>query len=134
MESGLKLIFSLVVLYFFVHFRIAGEHERYALVKDGAFKGLYGPGLVFTWLLTPQWGRWARVRLGDRGRLLGVGVALVAGVDLPVEGSGGLAAGAILRAAGFQGSGNDARVIVMADPDQRQSIRCPQCGHEVPLV
>lgn len=110
--------------------RVAGEHERFAVIALGQLKGFKGPGLLLKLDLNTQW---LRVKVGDRGELLAPGVVRLGGRELPVADRGGLSPLQLVRVTGFEGKGPDARLVVELDADQRRQIECPQCGHVIEL-
>jgi len=110
--------------------RVASEHERFAVIELGRFKGLKGPGVFFKFSRHLQW---LRVKLGDRGELLAPGVARIAGGELPVTTNDPVSARQFVRVIGFEGKGSGSRLVVELDPDQRREIQCLKCGHVMEL-
>jgi hypothetical protein len=111
--------------------RVASEHERFAVIELGSFKGLRGPGIL---LKLSTRAEWLRVKLGDRGELLAPGVARLGGGELPVRAEGQISARQFVRVARFEGEGTASRIVVTLDADQRREIQCPKCGHQIELA
>lgn len=110
--------------------RVASEHERFAVVELGIFKGLRGPGLLFK---LDRSAEWHRVKLGDRGELLAPGVARLEGSELPVRIDGTVSPQQFVRVAGFEDEGPSSSIIVRLDANQQREIQCPKCGHLIGL-
>ena len=104
--------------------RIASEGERFAVFVFGRFDGLKGPGLL--WKIPGQTGQWVRLRLGERGEMLGPDMARFGEHDIPVGFESPVRLGAFIRIVGFEKKS----VRVKPDPDQTRIHRCPKCGHE----
>lgn len=125
-DSTIILVALLVVAVVIVTWglRIASEGERFAAFVLGRYIGLKGPGLL--WKMPGQTGQWVRLRLGERGEMLGPDVARFGEHDVPVNTESPVRLGAFIRIAGF---GKDS-VRVELDTNQMQIHRCPKCGHE----
>lgn len=122
-------VVAMVVLSRVIH--VASEHERFAVIELGTFKGLKGPGVL---LKLDRNAQWLRVKLGDRGELLAPGVARVGGGKLPVRADGAISVQQFVRVTGFEGEGVDSRVVVRLDANQQREIQCPKCGHRMELT
>ena len=110
--------------------KILPETQRLALFKLGIFRKFLGPGLVFQ--LANGVHRWIRVTVGETGELIApdVGRFLAkknAAYDIPVVITDSAAVGSILRITGF----TEDKARCMMNSDQRKSIRCEKCGHEM---
>jgi regulator of protease activity HflC (stomatin/prohibitin superfamily) len=109
--------------------RVASDHERFAVITVGRFKELKGPGILMK--LDGRATEWVRIKLGDRGKLLAPGVARFGEREIPVSAEGAVEAQRFVRVQGFEGEGAESRPVVALDADQRETIRCPRCGHDV---
>ena len=125
-DSTITLIAVLVVAVAVVTWglRIASNGERFAVFVLGQFSRLKGPGLL--WKMPGQTERWIRLRLGERGEMLGPDMARLREHDIPVSVESPLPLGTFIRIAGF----GNMSVRVEPDPDQTRTHRCPECGHE----
>jgi hypothetical protein len=110
--------------------RVASEHERFAVIELGSFKGFKGPGVLFK---VGRSAEWLRVKLGDRGQLLAPSVARLGGSELPVRADTPISAQQFVRVTGFEGEGAAARVVVTLDTNQQREIQCPNCGHRIEI-
>lgn len=87
--------------------------------------GLKGPGLV---LKSPgSESKWTKIVVGDRGELVAPEVGSFKKIQIPVRGDGQIKVGSIIRIIGFETN----LVQIMADPDQRRTVICEKCGHEM---
>lgn len=91
----------LVVVALLFTVRIAPESARFAVLAEGQFRTLKGPGIL---LKAPRPGvKWVRLAVGDSGRLVSTGLADFKGVQVPVEVSSEGNPSAI-QISGFRGS------------------------------
>lgn len=111
--------------------RVASEHERFAVIELGTFKGLKGPGVV---LKLGRIAEWLRIKLGDRGELLAPGVARLGGGEVPVRADGPVSVQQFVRVTGFEGEGGASRVVVTLDAYQQREVQCPKCSHHMELA
>ena len=89
--------------------RIAPDRVRFAVLIDGKFRALKGPGLMLKSPLPAA--KWVRLSVGDRGTLISTGLADLNGVQIPVEVNSGDGATSRIRIVGFQKS------LVIADKE-----------------
>jgi hypothetical protein len=125
-DSTITLIALLVLAIIAVTLglRIVSDGERFAVYVLGRFSGLKGPGLL--WKMPGQTAQWVRLRLGERGEMLGPDMARFGEHDVPVSLESPVRLGSFIRVAGF---GKES-VRVELDTDQTRTHRCPKCGHE----
>lgn len=105
--------------------KIASENERFAAFTLGRFKGLKGPGLVLK--IPGSESKWTKIAVGDRGELVAPEVGSFKKIQIPVRADGQIKVGSIVRIIGFESN----LVQVMGDPDQRRTVICEKCGHEI---
>jgi hypothetical protein len=80
--TGLAVFALLVAIPLFL-VRIVPEKVRVAVVVEGQFRSLKGPGLL---LKLPGAGvQWVPLTIGDQGNVVSTGVANFKGVQVPVE-------------------------------------------------
>lgn len=72
---------------------------------------------------------WVPIRVGDRGELVGNGVARFQGRDLPVAVGNPVPLRGFVVVTGFRGQGKESTIVVDLDPEQRRTITCEKCGH-----
>jgi hypothetical protein len=121
-----------VVLLLTSMIKILPENQRLALFKLGRFVKFTGPGLVIQFEKGVH--RWTRVTVGTVGELVDSGSGRFRDhkdkfFDLPVEMSDSTRIGSLIRITGFS---TDTALCIM-NPDQRKTIRCEKCGHEMAL-
>jgi len=104
--------------------RVANEHERFAEVVYGRYRGLKGPGVVIK-IPGSEW-RLLRLRVGDRGELVSPELGRFYGTDLLVAVEQKTPLGTIIRIIGFEGAGLEACIRVI--PENKCS---PIKGHPV---
>ena len=119
------LIFAvLLVLVVATSLKISDESERFAVFVLGRFDGLKGPGLVLK--VPGPAAKWTRVRIGDRGEMVGPYFVRVGELDLPAVIEEPVSLGARVRITGFA----EGAVRVAADPESARLHKCPKCGHQ----
>lgn len=125
-ESTVALIalMALAVVVIAWGIRIVSENERIAVYALGRFGGFKGPGLL--WRLPGQASEWVRLRVGERGEMIGPDTARFGRHDLPVTSESDVRLGSFIRIVGF----DEQSVRVEPDTDQTRIHRCPKCGHE----
>jgi regulator of protease activity HflC (stomatin/prohibitin superfamily) len=107
--------------------KVASEYQRFAEFSAGRYMGLKGPGLLLKF--TGSDVAWVPIRVGDRGELVGNGVARFQGRDLPVTAQSPVPLRRLVMVTEFRGQGREATIVVDSDPDQRRTITCEKCGH-----
>jgi regulator of protease activity HflC (stomatin/prohibitin superfamily) len=122
------IVFPLLALFVCVYvirgIRIAGETQRYAVFRMGAFVGLKGPGPLF---LIPQTDKGYPLVLGQRGELMNEETTRFKGIDVPVIRDMNASIGCIVQITGFDAD----KVIIAKSSDQTRSVHCEKCGHEM---
>jgi hypothetical protein len=97
------LVLFVAIVLFMV--RIAPENVRFAIVVEGQFHSLKGPGLL---LKLPRAGvQWVPLTIGDQGNVVSTGFANFKGVQVPLEVTS-RNGGATVRISGFR---NDLVVV-----------------------
>ena len=124
MEYVTIAVFILFAILFISGVQIARDSERFTVIVLGRFVGFKGPGILVR--IPGQVAIWHRIKLGDRGEVLGSDIARFGSVDLPVQGGARMRIGSIVRVTGFA----PAAVTVEMSPDQVRTLRCPKCGHD----
>lgn len=102
--------------------KIASESQRFIIYRLGRFIGLKGPGLL---LIIPGVDRCTKISVGDRGELLGQGLARVNGADIPVRVEGRPEMGKMVRIQSF----TEKDAVVAVDSAQIQEFVCEKCGY-----
>jgi len=112
--------------------KILPESQRLAMFKLGIFVKFLGPGLVIQF----EKGifQWMRIAVGAVGELVAPDMGRFQEkkdkfFDLPVEMSDSARIGNLIRITGF--TQDKARCIL--NPDQRKTIQCEKCGHEMSI-
>ncbi len=121
-QISLVILCLIVVVFLYSSIKISSDSERFAVVRLGRYFGIKGPGLVFKLVGTDQF---IRLKIGDRGDLIDTNLALIKGVQVPVNLESSVKIGSIVRIARFDGTS----VRVITDTDQRRTITCEKCGH-----
>ena len=80
--------------------RIVPDRSRFAVLREGRFVGLRGPGLLVK--LPGQSQRWVRLSIGDKGNTIDQHVAAINGISVPIVSVDGKASDAELRVSGFR--------------------------------
>ena len=125
--------FILVVTIFIAStIKILSDNQRVAKFKLGLFDMFLGPGLII------QFGRhvneWKKVTVGDVGELIAPDTGRFPDkkdkfFDLPVEMSNLARIGSLIRITGF----TENSALCIMNPDQRKTIQCEKCGHQMAL-
>lgn len=128
----MKSNWILILIVFFAYFcfrsiKIASDSQRFAEFVIGRFRGLRGPGLCIKFSGAEV--RWYRLSTGDRGELIAPGLAKFGKIDIPVKADETLRVGSTVRITGF----DESAVVIMYDPDQRKTIICEKCKHEMSI-
>jgi len=112
--------------------KVLSDNQRIAKFKLGIFEMFIGPGLVI------QFGRhvfkWKKVTVGDVGELIAPDAGRFPDkkdkfFDLPVEMSDSARVGNLIRISGFTKD----RAQCILNPDQRKTIQCEKCGHQMTI-
>jgi hypothetical protein len=125
--------FILFIVYWLsAKIKILTESQRLAMFKLGIFMGFRGPGLVIQFEKGVH--MWMRVTVGAVGELIDSGMGRFEEkkskfFDLPVEMSDSARIGSLIRITGFSAD----KALCVMNPDQRKTIRCEKCGHEMTL-
>lgn len=126
MENWVLYIALIVVaLIFLSSFRIAKEHERFAVFIMGRFLKLKGPGLILK--IPGQSSEFVRIAIGNRGELVGDGFAKFNNKTIPVKLAGTVPIGTTVQIRSF----SESEILVYPDTSRRKKVVCEKCGHEM---
>ena len=112
--------------------KILADNQRMAKFKLGLFDMFLGPGLII------QFGRhvnkWKKVTVGDVGELIPPDAGRFPDkkdkfFDLPVEMPESARVGNLIRITGFTQN----RALCVLNPNQRKTIQCEKCGHQMAI-
>jgi hypothetical protein len=122
---GILVVIIIAIILLASSIKIASDHQRFAVYALGQYKGLKGPGL-FVKLLGGE--KWIRISIGDRFELISPNVAKVDNFAVPVEADGKVPINSFIRVTGFK---DNSTVLTISDANQRRTIKCEKCGHEI---
>ena len=126
MENWVPYIVLVVVaLTFLSGFKIAKEHERFAVFIMGRFFKLKGPGLVLR--IPGQSSEFVRIAIGNRGELVGDGFAKFDDKTIPVKLAGIVPIGTPVQIRSF----SESEILVYPDTSRGKKVVCEKCGHEM---
>ncbi len=125
--SNLGLLLFLLMVLLFACFKIAREGSRFAVFILGRYAGLKGPGFLFKWWSNET--KWVHLNLGDSGELMDQQVGKFKEYNLTVLTESQIPIGSKIRITGF----TEDKVCIVLAPDQRKSVTCDKCGHEISL-
>jgi len=126
---GLCLI---IVIWVSSTLKILADTQRLAQFKLGLFVKFLGPGLVLQF--EKGINQWMRLAVGAVGELVAPDMGRFEAkkgkfFDLPVEMSDSARIGNLIRITGF----TQDRALCVMNPDQRKTIQCEKCGHEMTI-
>jgi len=135
MEIGMYIKLGLilfVVLLLTSAIKILPDNQRLALFKLGRFVKFMGPGLVIQFEKGVH--TWRRISVGAVGELVDSSAGRFEGKkgkyhDFPIEMTDSARIGSLIRITGFTSD----RALCVLNPDQRKTIQCEKCGHEMSL-
>jgi hypothetical protein len=112
--------------------KILSDSQRFAVYKLGQFEKFVGPGLIFQYERGAL--KWVRVSIGTTGELATPDMVRIFEkkdkyFDLPVADMGSVKIGSIVRITGF----TENKILCTMNPDQRKTIQCEKCGHEMAI-
>ena len=112
--------------------KILSDSQRFAVYKLGQFAKFVGPGLILQYEKGAQ--KWVRVSIGTTGELVTPDMVRILEkkdkyFDLPVADMGSVNIGSIVRITGF----TENKLLCTMNPDQRKTIHCEKCGHEMAI-
>jgi hypothetical protein len=126
---GLCLI---IVIWVSSKLKILADTQRLAQFKLGLFVKFLGPGLVLQF--EKGINQWMKVTVGAVGELVDSNVGRFEEKkgkyhDFPIAMTDSARIGSLIRITGFTSD----RALCILNPDQRKTIQCEKCGHEMTL-
>jgi hypothetical protein len=89
--------------------RIVPDRSRYAVFQAGSFIELKGPGLLIK--LPGRSQKWISLSVGDKAAMIDLHLAVINGVNIPIELAEGEASGVGMQVSGFR----DNKVLVKSE-------------------
>lgn len=121
------ILIAIGVFFLATRTKVISEHQRFAVYVFGKYKELKGPGLLVKFLQVEDW---IKISIGDRLELIAPNMAKINTLAIPVEVDEKTPLNSMIRVTGFK---DNTTILAILDSEQRRSIKCDQCGHEMKI-